>query len=75
MYGGYPTILLAVREDRPWEDDAYFITEGSAMFPKEGELHCAVIANWSSLRSEADFKKSDQLLFFCPRVRLHQTAP
>ncbi len=46
MYGGYPTLLLAVQEAGPWEDDAYFITKGSTLSVKRAELHCAVIGNW-----------------------------
>lgn len=45
MYGGSPTLLMAVRETGPWEDDAYFITKGSTLSVKRAELHCAVIGN------------------------------
>lgn len=44
MYGGYPTLLVAVRDSGPWEDDAYFIAKGSAVSVKTDELHCA--GNW-----------------------------
>lgn len=52
MYGGYPTLLLAVRGAGPWEDDAYFITKGSTLSVKGAELHCVVIGNRPLLVSE-----------------------
>ena len=52
MYGGYPTLLLAVQQTGPWEDYSYFITKGSTLSVKRAELHCAVIGNWPLLESK-----------------------